>query len=180
MGICESANNKKSTDKKPNTEVKKEIIHEKDSTMTSFIKDAIDQHNKLRALHGAPSLKHDPELTKHAQHWADYLAKTNKFQHSECRIGKKMIGENIAMMGGQELSGKDATDMWYEEIQDYNFNRPGFGGDTGHFTQVVWKNTLEIGVGVAKVGSSTYVVANYYPPGNFNNDYAKNVLPKKH
>ena len=37
---------------------------------------------------------------------------------------------------GTELTGKYATDMWYEEIKDYNFNNPGFKSGTGHFTQV--------------------------------------------
>ena len=38
---------------------------------------------------------------------------------------------------GKDLSGGDATNMWYSEIKDYNFNRPGtFNSKTGHFTQV--------------------------------------------
>lgn len=55
--------------------------------------------------------------------------------------------------------------MWYDEIKDYNFNNPGSFGGTGHFTQVVWAGSLEMGV--AKAGEETgsqYVVARYSPP----------------
>ena len=35
------------------------------------------------------------------------------------------------------------------QIKDYNFGAPGFGMNTGHFTQVVWKGTTSVGVGIA-------------------------------
>ena len=52
--------------------------------------------------------------------------------------------------------------------------------ETGHFTQVVWKNTKEVGFGVAstKDKSRCYVVANYYPAGNYQGQFPKNVLRK--
>ena len=46
----------------------------------------------------------------------------------------------------------------------------------GHFTQLVWKATKEIGVGIYyKPGSGTYVVTRYYPPGNMLGTFAPNV-----
>ncbi len=48
----------------------------------------------------------------------------------------------------------------------------------GHFTQVVWKDSKEFGLGVAMSNDgAVYVCANYYPPGNFNNAYSENVFP---
>jgi hypothetical protein len=46
------------------------------------INTALDAHNKLREQHGAPPLKHNPDLSKTALKWAEYLAKNNKFEHS--------------------------------------------------------------------------------------------------
>ena len=56
--------------------------------------------------------------------------------------------------------------MWYDEIKDYNFSQPGFTSGIGHFTLVVWKESNEVGFGLARSSNgSYYVVANYYPAG---------------
>ena len=86
------------------------------------------------------------------------------------------MGQNLAFMAGAELTGQGAVDMWYREIDDYNFEKPGFSGSTGHFTQVVWKGSTHIGIGRATKKGKTYVVANYIPPGNVEGQFEKNVL----
>ena len=67
------------------------------------------------------------------------------------------------------------------EIQKYNFNNPGFASGTGHFTQVVWAETREIGIGKASVDGQTFVVANYIPAGNVvgRENFEKNVQRAK-
>ena len=74
-----------------------------------------------------------------------------------------------------------------KELKDYNFNKPGFDMKTGHFTQVVWKNTTKVGFGygIAKEKYQgwdmikTIVVANYGPPGNYMGDFPNNVFKAK-
>ena len=61
----------------------------------------------------------------------------------------------------------------------YDFRNPGFKSGTGHFTQIVWQETKELGM--AKVKSSDgkiIVVARYRPPGNVINHFQENVNPK--
>ena len=66
--------------------------------------------------------------------------------------------------------------LFYDEIKYYNYNAPGFSLATGHFTQVVWKSSKSIGVGVAKgLGGTTYVVVNYYPQGNYQGQFSAKV-----
>jgi hypothetical protein len=48
---------------------------------------------------------------------------------------------------------------------------------TGHFTQIVWKASRGLGIGVETRNDKTYVVANYSPAGNFGNQYRQNVSP---
>jgi len=49
---------------------------------------------------------------------------------------------------------------------------------SGHFTQEVWKECKEIGVGVAADGKgAVFAVANYFPPGNYRNQFRDNVKP---
>ena len=89
-------------------------------------------------------------------------------------------GENLAMYGSTDPNDKTltttpfATKIWYDEVKDYNFDKPGFSGATGHFTQVVWKATTKAGFGVA----GNYVVGRYSPAGNFTNEgmFEENVL----
>jgi hypothetical protein len=65
--------------------------------------------------------------------------------------------------------------QWYDEIKDHNFNMDHQSG-TGHFTQLVWKTTKEVGFGVARASDgSFYGVANYYPAGNLIGTFVKNV-----
>ena len=55
------------------------------------------------------------------------------------------------------------------------------GVTTGHFSQVVWKDGKEIGVGKAfsDDGRKVIVVCNYFPAGNVRGQYKDNVIPAK-
>ncbi|CAF1527051.1 unnamed protein product, partial [Adineta steineri] len=48
----------------------------------------------------------------------------------------------------------------------YNYSSPGFSSATGHFTQVIWLGSTQLGIGIALTNDNrtAYVVANYYPP----------------
>ena len=62
----------------------------------------------------------------------------------------------------------------------YNFNYGGSSGGTGHFTQVVWKGSTELGIGRAEVERDgmkcAYIVGQYRPAGNIIGDYPQNVV----
>jgi len=51
----------------------------------------------------------------------------------------------------------------------------------GHFSQVVWKSSRQLGVGKAKTldGRQVFVVCMYFPAGNYVGRYKENVLPPK-
>ena len=63
----------------------------------------------------------------------------------------------------------------YKEVCKFNFNNPGWGYGTGHFTQVVWKESVELGIGKADRGRCTYVVGRYRPAGNMMNNFRNSV-----
>lgn len=67
---------------------------------------------------------------------------------------------------------------WYAEIEVYDYSHPVYSKSTGHFTQIVWKDTKRIGVGyaTAREGRKMFVVAQYGPPGNYAFAYRTNVL----
>ncbi|XP_066294292.1 Golgi-associated plant pathogenesis-related protein 1-like [Branchiostoma lanceolatum] len=149
--------------------------------MTEFAKNCLTAHNELRAKHGAPPLKLSDKLTAHAQKWADHLASTGNFEHSE----GSGYGENIAMQwssGGADVPARSFVQQWYSELEKYDFgDKSGnFQPSAGHFSQVVWKGTKELGVGVAKDGKGMSVaVCNYNPAGNMQGDFGANVQAEK-
>ncbi|CAF0915148.1 unnamed protein product [Rotaria sordida] len=144
----------------------------------TFQGETLQRHNTLRARHCAKSLQLNNNLNKIAQDYADYLAATNGFQHSN-----NGYGENLYMSSSSvplaNLHGNEATQAWYDEIEDYDFSRPGFSGATGHFTQIVWKGSTQLGVGIAfgNGGRRAIVVCNYDPPGNYMGQFSQNVAP---
>ncbi|XP_034667385.1 Golgi-associated plant pathogenesis-related protein 1 [Drosophila subobscura] len=145
-------------------------------SVKQFAQECLNVHNQYRALHHAPPLRLSAKLNALATNWAQYLLANNRMEHRQ----NSGYGENIYMAMGGNMSASDAVDSWYKEINQYNWHSPAFGMGTGHFTQVVWKNSTELGVGFAKRGNVIYVVCNYNPPGNYNNMFRENVLPRGH
>ncbi len=106
-----------------------------------FIREALESHNQIRSLHQANKLKVNNELNKLAQIWAEHIADTNKFEHSNHSYLGQSLGENIAMRytsTGDELTGRQMTEQWYEEALNYNYNED-FQQGKGHFAQIVWR-----------------------------------------
>lgn len=152
-----------------------EIRKTKKEEFTQFELEALEAHNKYRAKHHSPPLKLNKDLCRIAKEYAEKLLQANAVNYSFGKYKGNDMGENIFTCQGTEATGEMATNDWYNEIKSHNFKKD-FQKDTGHFTQIIWKDTKEVGFGVANRGNIYYVVANYYPPGNFLGQYNKNVL----
>ena len=155
-----------------------------------FANETLTAHNELRARHGAQPLRWSTALARTANDWA--LSMTSIRCEMEHSGGD--VGENIAMGGYLGPgAGKDAVSRWYNEVGQYDYRNPGFSLQTGHFTQVVWASTTEVGCAMARCGnkewnsstqqwqkpSSFYgamvVVCQYSPGGNFEGGFPENV-----
>ncbi|MFE9577331.1 CAP family protein [Nocardia sp. NPDC006044] len=135
--------------------------------------EALREHNAKRASHNTPALALNQTLTNVAQDWANTVAHNGQLSHKP----NNQYGENLFGSPATTVTCTDAVDAWYAEIKNYDYNNPGYSGATGHFTQVVWKNTQRIGVGLARGANSwTYVVVEYDPPGNYQGQFPTNVL----
>ena len=133
--------------------------------------DQLKKHNYYRRGHGASGLVIDEKINNHAQEWAEYLASKGSFYHRP----NNQYGENLASASAL-TSDMDASKMWYDEISMYNFGSQGFSSGTGHFTQLVWKGSKRVGFGLARGRNGMWVTcANYYPAGNMQGDFSRNV-----
>ena len=144
---------------------------------TDFQKSALDAHNNYRAKHHVGKLVLNQELCDIAQKYAEELARTGNFAHSGNSFHDDNMGENLFACYGMKITGKMMTDDWYNEVNQYNFNNPGYISGTGHFTQIVWKGSKQVGFGYAQARDRYYYgVANDYPVGNFIGEFEDNVF----
>jgi len=127
----------------------------------------LDAHNADRARHCAPPLAWSAEVAATAQRWADRCV----FTHDR----DNRLGENLAW--GTRLSARDAVGLWYNEAGNYNFRAPGFSAATGHFTQLIWRDSRLLGCGRASCQGQSFYVCRYGPPGNVEGRYQANVAP---
>lgn len=120
----------------------------------------------------------DDSISNIAQTWAENLLRMGKMSHSGNKLGEDWLGENL--FWSSKLFPNAAivvVQSWYDEINKYDFQSFIYQCGTGHFSQVVWKATTTIGVGIV-VGSNgkCYIVA-YSPAGNWMGQFKENVLP---
>lgn len=60
-----------------------------------FILDALENHNKYRSFHRTNKLKLNNDLCNIAQQWAERIASTNNFEHSNNTYLNQSLGFNI-------------------------------------------------------------------------------------
>ena len=146
------------------------ILNEKD------LMNALIVHNKERQLLGIKKLEWSTDLQKDAENYAEYLARTETFEHSN---GNQQ-GENLYY----EYNSESITDKpfqrasidWLAEKKDYKYAKIGDRKNTnkmiGHYTQMIWEKTNKFGMGAyVNKNGEIYVVARYFPAGNYLREY---------
>ena len=128
-------------------------------------------HNAKRSRHCAPDLTWSSTLAAAAQSWANGCSLSHADLPDE--------GENLSWGSGSFSTASSTVDSWYDEISQYNFSAPGYISGAGHFTQLVWRDTRELGCASAVCGSQTFWVCRYSPAGNITNpgQFVENVRP---
>ena len=144
----------------------------------NFCIEALNAHNYYRRYHHAGPLTINNQLSRIAENYSRRLAYTIRaLQHSNNRYNNEPLGENLYYCIGKEPNGNDATKSWYDEIQYHDFYSDYGCSASGHFSQLVWNNSKEVGFGVTKNNNGQwFVVANYFPAGNTMGKFRENVL----
>lgn len=128
-----------------------------------FTSSVLNSTNTYRAQHNATALAYNTTLASFAQSYLDTgvgPGDTCMFEHSG-----GPYGENLAIGYPTVEAGIEA---WGDEREEYNFGRGRFSKGTGHFTQLVWKATTDVGCGGRWCGEGKgwYLVCEYWPAGN--------------
>jgi pathogenesis-related protein 1 len=134
-------------------------------------------HNRERAAVGSPELKWSDSLAADAMNWAEHLVTLNQGKPLDERSDlvhatRTGQGENLAQRAvwGSGPTSPPST----ESLLQGWVNEKSYMG--GHYTQMVWKTTKEVGCGTASAsgtaaggsmtGQTVYLVCRYSPAGN--------------
>ena len=135
------------------------------------VREILREHNEARAAVNLAPLTWNCQLADFAQKWAN----RGIFEHStnEQRgaiIPNGSAGENLAAWWSP--TSPPSVGGWIEEKQFWNNAAAtcATGKVCGHYTQVVWKDTTQIGCGINRQAPGDFqamLVCNYNPAGNY-------------
>ena len=136
-----------------------------------FAQALLAEHNSERDRLGVPRLEWSQDLAQQAQGWADELARKGRMEHAS-RADRNGAGENL-WMGAAGYYGPDTMiGMMVDEKQHYTHgvfpkvSKTGKWADVGHYTQIIWRDTQQVGCAVAKGRTDDFLVCRYWPAGN--------------
>ena len=140
-------------------------------------------HNQVRAAVGVPPLRWSGAMAAYAQQWAEHLAANNRctMQHrSHAHANRLDVGENLywgsplrwsdGRIEVQRIAPAKVAQDWADERSDYDYarNTCRAGAQCGHYTQMVWRSTTEVGCAMTVCPDQGQLwVCNYNPPGNW-------------
>lgn len=110
-----------------------------------------------------PNVTWSEEVAASAQKWANHLrdAENCGLVHEQ----NTGLGENLAM--GTRLAPAEAVNMWASEKSKFTYSSPfQYTAAAGHYSQLVWRTSIEIGCASATCGNSVVISCRYKPPGN--------------
>lgn len=128
--------------------------------------------NSERARLGLGPLHWNARLATTAAAWADRLANSHRFEHApEDPVTPE--GENLWEGTRRYFPAEAMVDAWVREKKYFKTgifpdnSTTGNVEDVGHFTQLVWRNTTEVGCATAANADNDVLVCRYSQAGNY-------------
>ena len=153
----------------------KEVIPPKSSSSVNSSA-MLKAHNGVRLSHGLSPLSWSNSLAQSAQGWSDKLkTESCKMRHDyNSPYGENIYWESLSGGGTDQMISTDSDPVywWAAEEESYNYakNTCQAGEQCGHYTQLVWADTTEVGCGVSScIKGEERIdlwVCRYNPPGN--------------
>lgn len=138
----------------------------------NFAWELLAAHNQERDRMNVPRLSWSKDLARDAQGWADRLAKLGRMEHTT-QAQRKSTGENLWMGSAGYYGPRTMVETFLAEKRHFragefpNVSRTGRWQDVGHYTQIIWGGTKEVGCAVARGKTNDFLVCRYRPGGNW-------------
>lgn len=140
-----------------------------------FTSAILNSTNVFRSQHNASAVTWNTTLAAFASSYLASMGAASTESGDECDFAHSggPYGENLAL-GCSEVTG--CVDLWGDEREKFDYDDPDFSEETGHFTQLVWKNTTAVGCGSRLCGTrGWYLVCEYWPRGNVLGQFGEQV-----
>uniref|UniRef100_A0A0K0EUU0 CAP domain-containing protein (inferred by orthology to a zebrafish protein) n=1 Tax=Strongyloides venezuelensis TaxID=75913 RepID=A0A0K0EUU0_STRVS len=138
-----------------------------------FMNKVLLQINLLRKYHRVPPLKENYYLHLYAQDLANRMAK----KRVEFYSASSLYG--IAVEGMYYPAASTIVTHWYDERLHYKFGSNRLMYRSQRLTQMLWKDTQYIGIGVSVNKNYLFLACYFYKKGNINGEFRKNVFNKR-
>ena len=138
----------------------------------TFERRLLDAHNAARADIGVAPLAWSARLEGEARAWARHLAREGRMVHADIET-RRGAGENLWMGSTGWFSPEVMVGGFVDERRHYrhgtfpDVSRTGNWRDVGHYTQVIWAETTEVGCAIAQGAREEFLVCRYWPAGNY-------------
>jgi hypothetical protein len=138
----------------------------------------LNLHNSEREQVGVPAISWSDSVANDAQSWANHIASlgltAEQFPPHATWEERQPQGENLAWGATGVFPISVLAQGWADEKSNFQPGHIMSASDfapgvpmIGHYTQMVWKDTTEIGCGLASDAIQDYLVCRYNPTGNF-------------
>ena len=132
----------------------------------------LEVHNAARRDYGVEPLTWSPALANDALIYAKRLATTQTFAH-DTQKRTPVQGENLYMGTRGAWSYAGMAQLWVDERRDFkpgrfpDVTKRGHWSRVGHYTQIIWPTTREVGCAIVASAKDDYLVCRYLPAGNY-------------
>lgn len=141
--------------------------------LTSHFEDRVlAAQNRERARLGIARLAWDPALVASARKWADHLAASGAFEHAP-ENQQRPEGENLWAGSKGYYSIEAMVDGWVREKRFFkqgafpDNSTTGNWEDVGHYTQLTWRQSGQVGCAKATGAREDVLVCRYSDAGNY-------------
>ena len=137
---------------------------------------ALEEHNIIRKNYNLKPLKINDDLCELAQRYADKCAETESLDHCPLLYKGNIIGENIKEIDDEKIDVSKICEEWINEKMNIDDKNGKFNSIASHASQIIWRETKEVGFGFStSPNNKTYFVAYYYPAGNIISNLKNNL-----